>query len=156
MIRILGCGSPLVGDDGIGVHVANKLMEMRSELPDNIEVIDAGVCGLELLNFMENAKHIIIVDAVKGAGNVGSVHRFEIEDIKDTTSTNAISIHDTNIADVLCIAQYVQEMPEKVTIFAVEVEEIEKIYLGLSNKVQASVDEVINMILDEVKPKQGS
>ncbi len=54
------------------------------------------------------------------------------------------------------LAQYVQEMPEKVTIFAVEVEEIDKIYLGLSNKVQASVDEVINMILDEVKPKQGS
>lgn len=156
MIRILGCGSPLVGDDGIGVHIANKLMEMRSELPDNVEVIDAGVCGLELLNFMENAKKIIIIDAVKGAGDIGSVHRFGIEDIKRAASSNVISIHDTGLADVLCIAGHVQEMPETLTIFAIEVEETDKISIGISDKVEASVDEVISMILDEIKPKQGS
>ncbi len=156
MIRILGCGSPLVGDDGIGVHIANKLMEMRSELPDNVEVIDAGVCGLELLNFMENAKKIIIIDAVKGAGDIGSVHRFGIEDIKRAASSNVISIHDTGLADVLCIAEHVQEMPETLTIFAIEVEETDKISIGISDKVEASVDEVISMILDEIKPKQGS
>lgn len=127
MIRILGCGNPLVGDDGIGVHIANKLMEMRSELPDNVEVIDAGVGGLELLNFMENAEQIIIVDAVKGAGDVGSVHRFEIEDIKNAISGDALSIHDTSIADVLCIAQHVQEMPKSVKIFAIEIEEAEEV-----------------------------
>lgn len=156
MIRILGCGNPLVGDDGIGVHIANKLMEMRSELPDNVEVIDAGVGGLELLNFMENAEQIIIVDAVKGAGDVGSVHRFEIEDIKNAISGDALSIHDTSIADVLCIAQHVQEMPKSVKIFAIEIEEAEEVSICLSEKVQASVDEVISMILDEIKPKQGS
>jgi hydrogenase maturation protease len=156
MIRILGCGNPLVGDDGIGVHIANKLMEMRSELPDNVEVIDAGVGGLELLNFMENAEQIIIVDAVKGAGNIGSVHRFEIEDIKNAISGDALSIHDTSIADVLCIAQHVQEMPKSVKIFAIEIEEAEEVSICLSEKVQASVDEVISMILDEIKPKQGS
>jgi len=156
MIRILGCGNPLVGDDGIGVHIANKLMEMHSELPDNVEVIDAGVGGLELLNFMENAEQIIIVDAVKGAGDIGSIHRFEIEDIKDAISGDALSIHDTSIADVLCIAQHVQEMPKSVKIFAIEIEEAEEVSICLSEKVQASVDEVINMILDEVKPKQGS
>lgn len=156
MIRILGCGNPLIGDDGIGVHIANKLMEMRSELPDNVEVIDAGVCGLELLNFMENVEQIIIVDAVKGAGDIGSIHRFEIEDIKNAISGDVLSVHDTSIADVLCIGQHVQEMPKSVKIFAVEVEETDKISIGLSNKVQASVDEVINMILEEIKPKQGS
>lgn len=156
MIRILGCGNPLVGDDGIGVHIANKLMEMRSELPDNVEVIDAGVGGLELLNFMENAEQIIIVDAVKGAGDVGSVHRFEIEDIKNAISGDALSIHDTSIADVLCIAQHVQEMPKSVKIFAIEIEEAEEVSICLSEKVQASVDEVISMILDEIKPKKGS
>ena len=156
MIRILGCGNPLVGDDGIGVHIANKLIEMRSELPDNVEVIDAGVGGLELLNFMENAEQIIIVDAVKGAGNIGSVHRFEIEDIKNAISGDALSIHDTSIADVLCIAQHVQEMPKSVKIFAIEIEEAEEVSICLSEKVQASVDEVINMILEEIKQKQGS
>ena len=156
MIRILGCGNPLVGDDGIGVHIANKLMEMRSELPDNVEVIDAGVGGLELLNFMENAEQIIIVDAVKGAGDVGSVHRFEIEDIKNAISGDALSIHDTSIADVLCIAQHVQEMPKSVKILAIEIEEAEEVSICLSEKVHASVDEVISMILDEIKPKQGS
>ena len=32
-IRILGCGNPLVGDDGIGIHIIDKLPKDSFENP---------------------------------------------------------------------------------------------------------------------------
>ncbi|WP_340817913.1 hydrogenase maturation protease [Methanolobus sp. WCC4] len=150
-IRILGCGNPLIGDDGVGIHIINRLMEMRDELPEDVELIDAGVSGLDILNLLEDASKVIIVDATKGAGEVGSVHRFKPEDIKQASSSNLYSLHDTSLADVLCIAEHVQDLPEDITIFAIEIEEAEELSLSLSEKVENSVDRTIQLILDELE-----
>lgn len=152
MIRILGCGNPLVGDDGVGVYVVNKLIEKSSELPKDVEIIDAGVLGLEMLNLIDHAEKVIIVDAVKGAGNIGSIHRFNMDDIRNATSCNTtISIHDTGIADVLCIAEHVQQLPKELIIYAVEVEEPDEITLGLSMKIEAAANKIIDLVLNEIK-----
>jgi hydrogenase maturation protease len=153
-IRILGCGNPLIGDDGVGIHIINRLMEMRSELPEDVELIDAGVCGLDMLNLLEDASRIIIVDAIKGAGDAGSIHRIGMEDIKQTSSSDLHSVHDTSLADVLCIAEHVQNVPEDITIFAIEIEEAAEISISLSEKVQGSVDRTIQLILDELKMRK--
>ncbi|WP_406661601.1 hydrogenase maturation protease [Methanolobus sp. ZRKC3] len=155
-IRILGCGNPLVGDDGIGIHVIERLKEMSYEMPDNVELIDAGVCGLDMLNLLEGADTIIIVDAVKGAGDIGSVHLFGMDEIKGATSQGGFTIHETCLADVLCIAEHIQKMPEKLMVIGVEIDKAEEISLCLSNKVQASLDEVVALILDEINTGIGS
>lgn len=155
-IRILGCGNPLVGDDGIGIHVIERLKEMQSELPDDVELIDAGVCGLDLLNMMEGASKIIIVDAVKGAGNAGSIHRFGIDDIRESTSKGMVSIHETCLADVLSIAEHVQETPENLVIFGIEIEQSDEISLKLSDRLQDAADEVVKLILDELDAMKAS
>ncbi|MDK2940405.1 MAG: hydrogenase maturation protease [Methanolobus sp.] len=140
-----------MGDDGIGIHVIEKLSEIRDELPDEVELIDAGVCGLEMLNMLEDASNVIIVDAVKGAGNVGSVHRLSVDDVKGAASGNdGLSVHDISLADVLNIAEQVQEMPDQLTIFAIEVEKADEISLDLSDKVQGSLDTTVKLIIDEI------
>ena len=155
-IHILGCGNPLVGDDGIGIHVIERLKEIRSELPAGLELFDAGVCGLDMLNMMEGASGIIIVDAVKSAGSPGSIHRFGFDDIKGATSKSILSIHETCLADVLCVAEHVQQMPEQLVIFAVEVDKTDEMSFCLSDKVQSSVDKVIELILDEIRIMKAS
>lgn len=151
MLRILGCGNPLVGDDGVGVHIINKLMKEIPNLPINVELIDAGVCGLEMLNLIENADKVIIVDAVKGAGKVGTIHRFNIEELKNSTSScTKMSIHDTGIMDVLCIAEHVQQLPQEIIIYAVEIEEPEEISIGLSDKVENAANKIISLLVDEI------
>ncbi|WP_406661606.1 hydrogenase maturation protease [Methanolobus sp. ZRKC3] len=149
-IRILGCGNPLIGDDGIGIHVIERLKEMHDKLPDDVELVDAGVCGLDMLNLLEDVSRVIIVDAIKGAGDAGSVHRFSAEDIKAASSANAFSMHDTSLADVLCISEHIQKMPEQITVFGIEIGKADEISLSLSDKVQDSVDEIIELILDEI------
>lgn len=149
-IRILGCGNPLMGDDGIGIHVINRLSEMREQLPDDVELLDAGVSGLDILNLLEGTSKVIIVDAVKGAGESGSIHRLSVEDMRTVSSADAFSVHDTSLADVLAIAEHVQQMPEHLTIFAIEIEKADEISLTLSEKVQDAVEKAANLILDEL------
>lgn len=139
-----------MGDDGIGIHVINRLGEMSDQLPENVELLDAGVSGLDILNMLEGAGMVIIVDAVKGAGETGSVHRLSSGDIKTSSSADAFSVHDTSLAHVLSIAEHIQKMPERLTIFAIEIEKADEISLSLSEKVQKSVDVTVKMIFDEL------
>ncbi|WP_268865989.1 hydrogenase maturation protease [Methanolobus vulcani] len=147
---MLGCGNPLRGDDGIGIHVVNRLSEMRDELPDNVELMDAGVGGLDILNMLEGVSDVIIVDAVKGIGDVGSVHRLSADDVKNAISKECISVHDISLADVLTIAEQVQEMPDRLTIFAVEIEKADEISVDLSEKVKDSLDTTVKLVFDEI------
>ena len=65
VIKILGAGNYLMADDGVGVHILEKLEQMdRSD----VELVNAGVGGLAILDYMEDADDVIIIDAVRGGG----------------------------------------------------------------------------------------
>jgi len=77
-ILILGVGNLLLSDEGVGVHVARKLMEM--DFPPQVEVLEGGTDGFGLMHVLLQADRLILVDAVRGGGPPGSIYRFEIED----------------------------------------------------------------------------
>ena len=69
---VVGVGNVLLGDEGVGCHVAHALEELS--LPD-VKVIDGGTCP-DALQLVEGADKLVIVDAVKGGGMPGQVYRF--------------------------------------------------------------------------------
>ena len=69
--RIVCVGNRLVAEDSLGPAVFDRLKTL--DLPPQIEVIDGGLLGLDLLPFFENAGRIVIVDAVCGFGDAGEV-----------------------------------------------------------------------------------
>lgn len=46
-ILFMGVGNELFSDEGIGVHVYKELLKLN--LPDHIELLEAGTAGLEIL-----------------------------------------------------------------------------------------------------------
>ena len=69
----MGIGNLLLGDEGVGVHVARALRQER--LPDNVTVLEAGTAFLEALPEIERADRIIVVDAMHGGHAPGTVYR---------------------------------------------------------------------------------
>ena len=78
---VFGLGNTLNRDEGLGVH-AVKLLEARlrsagdeSSLnpPDELEFLDGGVLGLNLLPLVEEASHLLILDAVNAHQEPGSL-----------------------------------------------------------------------------------
>jgi hydrogenase maturation protease len=51
---ILGLGNILLKDEGVSARVAEKIKEMA--LPPDIEVMDGGTMGLDLLYYIEGIK----------------------------------------------------------------------------------------------------
>jgi len=49
---VIGIGNILLGDDGVGVYVVEELRS-RHDVPGNVELIDGGTMGLDLLPFIE-------------------------------------------------------------------------------------------------------
>ena len=150
-IRILGCGNPLMGDDGIGIRVIEELKNTHLDEINGVEIIDAGVCGLDLLNLFEGASKVIIVDAVVSGGGseVGSIHRFRGDELKGQFSQEMFSIHDLGISDVLNIGGHVQEMPD-VVVFGIEVDGSLEFSLDLTQEVANAAAEVVSLIVDEI------
>jgi hypothetical protein len=77
---ILGVGNVLLSDEGIGVHVVNELS--TRELPPGVSVVEGGTDGFRLLNIITEADRLIVIDAVKGGAEPGSIYRFNVEDVK--------------------------------------------------------------------------
>jgi len=140
---VLGIGNALLRDEGIGCHVAHALAEIP--LPD-IKIIDGGTCP-DVLQFVEDADKLVIVDAVKGGGTPGQIYRFHLEDIT-LEQKPFLSLHDVGLVDNLMLMQLWHNISEAV-IIGVEPREINW-GLELSPELQEKMPQIIDTILSEL------
>lgn len=65
---VLGLGNILLGDDGIGVRVVEALTRLAEgdpdALPHGTRLLDGGTLGLGLMDFLDGARALLLVDAV--------------------------------------------------------------------------------------------
>jgi len=63
-VVVLGLGNLLLGDEGAGIHVINKLKKIK--LPPHVEIIDGGTSGFKLISIFNEHKNdrFLIIDAV--------------------------------------------------------------------------------------------
>jgi hydrogenase maturation protease len=144
---ILGVGNLLLSDEGVGVHVANKLMEM--DLPAGVEVIEGGTDGFRLMNVVTEADRLIVVDAVKGGSPPGSIYRFDIKDAPSSPDAFKTSVHQIGILEVVHLSELIGQTPET-TVIGVEPGSLE-MGMELSPEVQDKIPKIIELILEEVK-----
>jgi hydrogenase maturation protease len=141
-----------MGNDGVGLKVIEALQNTEMEGLKNLDIVDAGVCGLDLLNYFDGAKKVIIVDAVLADSPVGSVHRLDGKDLIKSTEEplNLVSGHDLTITDVLRIGEHVQTLPE-IVVIGIEIGTIvTEATLEITPEVLEGVDEAIRLITEEI------
>lgn len=148
-IKVLGIGNLLVGDDGFGPRVLEELQ--TREIPENVELIDAGVGGMAILSWIEDADKIIIVDSVQtGNEPVGTVYKFTDKEMPPSDMF-MLSLHDLNLVDTINIGRVVQKMPEEIIIYGVEVVRLTEFTKEMSPEVEGRVKEVADLVMEEIK-----
>jgi hydrogenase maturation protease len=145
-ILILGVGNLLLKDEGVGIHFVQELH--KKHLPSDVEVMDGGTRGLDLLMLMEGRKLVVIVDCARMGETPGTVRVFGAKDIVPEKN-RGFSVHGLNLASALEFGERLGTLPD-VFIVGVEPESIE-IEIGLSDVVrkalpdiERAVDEIIN------------
>jgi len=145
---ILGVGNYLLSDDGLSVHVLERL-QTDNLIPDDIQMIDGGTCGLDLLQYLEGVSNLIIIDAIKTRdGTPGSIIRLDGDQIPAYLSLK-ISPHDIGLPDLLATAKLRDLYPENIVAFGIQPASLE-LGVDLSPEVAANVDALIELIKKEV------
>lgn len=140
---VLGIGNVLLRDEGIGCHVVHALEGIP--LPD-VKIIDGGTC-LDVLQLLEDADKLVIVDAVKGGGTPGQIYRFHLEDIT-LEQKPFLSLHDVGLVDNLMLMKFWHSVDETVVI-GVEPKQVDW-GLELSPELQGKMPQIIDAILSEL------
>lgn len=143
-VLILGIGNTLMGDEGIGVHVVNSLE--KTALPDGVELLDGGTGSFLLLEPMQSADKVILIDATIDGAKAGSVRRLHPRYSKDYPKT--LTAHDIGLKDLIDAFYLMGKTPE-VTLFAVSIEDLQDLTTEMSPDLNKVVPKVAGLVLEE-------
>ena len=148
-IVVLGIGNILLKDEGVGVRVAELLSE-RYSFPDHVQVMDGGTQGLWLMPTIQQADHLIVIDAVKGKGAPGDLYRLEREDLPSGLRAKQ-SAHDSDLVEALNLCSLIDVEPKSVVVVGIEPADINPFGTELTPAVAAKVDDLVERVLEELK-----
>lgn len=144
-IKILGIGSPF-GDDQAGWRVAEFLkQELFSDPLLTIESHDRP--GVRLIELMNNASTVFLIDAVKSGALPGTIHRLKNNEIYDLNTM--ISTHDMGVAQALELGRSLNALPEHIILYGIEIDSVEW-NVVISAPVARSIKNVVELIKDEI------
>jgi hydrogenase maturation protease len=149
---VLGLGNVLMGDEGVGVHVVRAL-EQRV-LPEGVECLDGGTGGFTLLEPLENADRIVLVDAAADGHQPGTVTRTTPQFSRDYPPT--LTAHDVGVKDLLDIF-YIRGGSRDVVLYAITIDPRQPIAVSLSATGAKAAAKAVDLILLElqVRPKSA-
>lgn len=151
-VLIVGTGNELLGDEGLGIHVARSLVA-RCPLPADVEVIEAGTALLDLVPEMVRHSRVILIDAIRAGGEPATVYRIEIvaDSVLQTETALPVSLHQWGILETLQAAKTLGLMPQQLTLLGAEPECIE-LSLELSPRLTKAAEKIVAILLQEVRP----
>lgn len=150
-ITVLGVGNILMQDEGFGVRVVEQLLASYS-FPENVQVLDGGTLGMELLRFLIETDKLILVDAVNGTLPPGSFYQFNHDEVK-AYFKEKVSMHELGIQDVLAVLETLGKPAKEIKILGVQPVAID-IGLELTPLVASAVDDVVEKLLFILKEWQ--
>lgn len=147
---VLGVGNQILGNDGVGVYVANIVKKQVND--PNITIDEAITGGMNLLDLLIGYDKAVIIDAVKSEdGEHGEVRRIPISDFNTMHSCNP---HDVSLIEAIEMAKKMGEkkIPKEIVIIGVMMKEIPCEFGEiLSDEIAAAIPEAVDLTLNEIK-----
>jgi hydrogenase maturation protease len=147
---VLGLGNVLMGDEGVGVHVVRAIEQSLAKraLPGNVKCLDGGTGGFVLLEPLQDAGRIILIDAAADGNPPGTVTRTTPRFSRDYPPT--LTAHDIGVKDLLDVF-YIQGGGPEVVLYAIAIDPQQPISLELSPGIAQAAQVAVAEILAELK-----
>lgn len=134
-----------MGDEGVGVHVVNEVR--KAALPANVECLDGGTGSFLLLEPMQCAEKVILIDACIDGAEAGEVRKLRPKYSKDYPKT--LTAHDIGLKDLLDAFYLLGDRTPDVTLFAISIPPLQDMDLQLSPTVNAAVPHIAELVCRE-------
>lgn len=145
---ILGVGNLLLSDEGFGIHVIRRLVE-RYDIPKEVQVLDGGTLGMDLLYYLEGVENLLLIDAVEARREAGALIRLSGEEVPAFLSLK-VSPHQLGVPDMLAAAKLKGSFPKNIVLWGVQPASLE-IGMELSETVAPLVDVAVENIVRELR-----
>ena len=141
---VLGLGNPIMSDEGIGVVLIERFLDMAERFP-GVEFVDAGTGGFNMLYQMEAADRAIFVDCAKMGTEPGTLKRFRCEDVSSVKQLAHFSLHEGDLLRLIEKARQLGQCPSEIVIFGIEPQTIDfglELTSELKSRLNAYVAEI--------------
>lgn len=150
-LLILGIGNLVLQDEGFGVHAVRELE--KCSLPENVDILDGGTAGMNLMGILQEYKDILIIDAALTPTPIGTVKHI-IPKFSDAYPP-LITVHEIGLKDVIDAMHLTGYCPD-IELIMVSVEKYDSLGIELSPKVKAALPVAVKMVKEIVKNKMES
>jgi len=138
----MGLGNTLNKDEGLGVHALELLQKYLAERAPDVEFLDGGALGLNLLPWVEEASHLLVLDSVVSRFSLpGSVLELEKDEIPLYRNIK-MSDHQITFQEVLGLAKFRNLFPEYLHLVGAQPVDI-SIGYGLSPEIEQIMPEIL-------------
>ena len=138
---VLGLGNTLQRDEGVGVY-ALKALAANSGDDTSFEFVDGGVLGFRLLPLIEEASHLLILDAVDVGTKPGTLVELSREEIPIYAGVK-LSQHQVTFQEILGWASVRGRLPDNLYLLGVQPEDL-SVGTTLSPVIQEKVGQIVN------------
>lgn len=141
-VLVLGIGNYLMGDEGVGVHIVQRMEKMG--LPEYVDVLDGGTGGFFLMNVFDDYGKVIFLDATMDGKKGGTIALLKPKFAADFPK--ALSVHDVGLKDMV-EALYLQDILPEMHLVTISVEGIQPMTIEMTKDVEGSIPKAIETIL---------
>jgi hydrogenase maturation protease len=143
---VIGLGNLYMKDDGLGLRVAEALKKMN--LGEGVSVQQHPEMDLAVIGKLQDASKVIIVDAVKGGMEPGTISKYTLTPRKEEIAALP-GLHSMKLSDLLDIAMSSGVLTCPVVIVGVEPKD-DSLGTELSSEVQSALPKVIEAVVREL------
>jgi hydrogenase maturation protease len=154
---VVGLGNPILGDDGIGWRVAERVqarLQADPQAAPGVEVECLSLGGLSLMERLVGYGRAIIIDAVTTRQHpLGTVTCLPLEALPDRSAGHTTAAHDTSLQTAIALGRSMgAPLPETILVVAVEAEQVYDFSEELSPEVAAAIPAAEQMVFDLIHP----
>lgn len=146
-VLVLGIGNAVMSDDAFGVRVVAEL-QRQFQFPPEVEIVDGGTLGLDLLPRFEGVVQLLIIDALEMGAAPGTVFRLAGEQVPRAFASK-LSVHQMGVQDLLAVAELQGNLPAELVVWGVQSGSIE-MSLELTPAVATAVATVVEAVAVEL------
>jgi hydrogenase maturation protease len=114
---VLGLGNTLHTDDGVGPRAIER-MRNDTRVPADVELIEGGTLGLELLTYIWDCSYLLVLDAVDVGKPPGTMVRMSGEEMQSLPGHG--SVHQLGVADLMVALRVLASRTPEVVLLGVQ------------------------------------
>jgi hydrogenase maturation protease len=118
---VVGVGEPYRRDDGCGPRVVRAL---RGRLRPGIDLVERVAETTALIDLWDGAGLVVVVDAMRSDAPVGSVVRWEGEELAHVTAERTTSSHGLSVRDAYELGRALGRVPQRLVLYLIEAGEL--------------------------------